>query len=53
MNETNHHGYDFSGLEVNITSESGSSGAPLVNLSGDLLGSCMVDVLTVSRTLFL
>lgn len=38
ITDFNIHGYNFSALEVNISTESGSSGVALVDLEGDVLG---------------
>ena len=34
----NTHGYDFTAVEVNISTEFGSSGSPLVDLEADIVG---------------
>ncbi|OEL14560.1 hypothetical protein BAE44_0024422 [Dichanthelium oligosanthes] len=36
--DSNPHGYNFTGIEVNISSEAGSSGAPLVDLASEVVG---------------
>lgn len=32
-------GYDFTGIEVNITGEFGCSGSPCINIDGDVIGA--------------
>ena len=38
FNDDNEHGYDFSAIEINITSDGGSSGAPAVDTAAAVIG---------------